>query len=359
MAEKTRLLILFGGVSSEHEISRASAASVLEHIDKGKYEITTVGITREGRWLATKADSSAIADGSWEKADGNIKVTLATDGSRMLLAEREARNLSPMTQVDVMFPVLHGKNGEDGTVQGLAQIAGVPYVGSDATSSAACMDKSITKAMVDMAGGVNQAKCCIVHRLGCNVTQAAETIENFFEGELPLFVKPASAGSSVGITKVKSWGQITEALEIAFAEDGKALVEEAITGREIECAVLGNDAPEASCLGEIHAANEFYDYEAKYEDATSMTSIVTGLDEAKENEIRDTALRIYQIMGCRGMARVDFFLMPNGKVIFNEINTIPGFTKISMYPQMWEASGLGYSQLIDELIRLALEDKTV
>lgn len=344
---KKKLMLLFGGVSSEHEVSRTSAASVLEHIDADKYNVIKVGITKEGRWMRTDADPEAIADGSWEKAERNDDVYLLPGGGFAGL------------DVDVVFPLLHGRNGEDGRMQGFLAIAGIPFVGSDSTSSAACMDKAITKAVIDQAEVCEQAKCCIAHK-GCDVEEAAVVIGDFFDGRFPLFVKPANSGSSVGITKVRTLKELPEALEVAFAEDAKAVIEETIVGRELEVAVLGNEDPQASCIGEVISANEFYDYVAKYDNIGSETSIVTDLPESLEESIRQTAVQIYQIMGCRGLARVDFFLkkgpsgsFDDGELVFNEINTMPGFTKISMYPQLWEASGIGYEELIDKLIELA------
>lgn len=349
--EKTTLLILFGGVSSEHEVSRISAASVLRHINKEKYNIIKVGITKEGKWLCTEANPEEIADGSWEKRAGNESVAILPDHSRgMAIGKGE-----PVT-VDVVFPVLHGKNGEDGTMQGLLEIAGIPFVGSGSSSSAACMDKAVTKAIVDQAGVCEQAKCSVVNR-GCDLQEATEVVDDFFDGTYPLFVKPSRAGSSVGITKVDNMDTLAKALEVAFAEDSKALVEECIVGREIEVAVLGNRNPDASCIGEIFTAGEFYDYSAKYDDIGSKTGIVRDISPEKEAEIRSAALAIYEVMGCRGLARVDFFLKDDGTPVFNEINTIPGFTSISMYPQLWQESGIGYSELIDKLIEFAQESE--
>lgn len=352
MGDKQNLMILFGGVSSEHEVSRTSAASLLEHIDREKYNIIKVGISRDGRWLRTDAAAEQIRSGDWERLEANKAVLLEPGAGFVGL------------DVDVVFPILHGRNGEDGTMQGFLQIAGLPFVGSDATSSAAAMDKAITKAIVDQAEICRQAECCIAHR-GCDELEATELICEFFSGEFPLFVKPANAGSSVGISKVKRKEELPEALRLAFKEDSKALIEEAIVGREIEVAVLGNSGgagmePVASCIGEIFAANEFYDYTAKYDNIGSRTAIVRDIPESLEREIRDTAVGIYEIMGCAGLARVDFFLVPgesgtyeDGEPVFNEINTIPGFTEISMYPQLWAESGIPYSELIDRLVELA------
>lgn len=359
MDNKISLLILFGGVSSEHEVSCASAASVLKHINSEKYDINTIGITKEGNWLLTDSPAVDIENGTWITNKSNRTAFIAPDHStRGILVQQDDGSFEKIA-IDVVFPILHGRNGEDGTMQGLLQISGIPFVGSDATASAASMDKAITKAMIDQSNVVNQAKCIVINKKTYEKDPKNEVIAMFdyFECQLPLFVKPANAGSSVGISKVKEAEDLPKAIEKALLEDDKVLIEEAIVGREIEVAVLGNENPEASCIGEIFAANEFYDYEAKYQNAASKTGIVFDLDEDKEAEIRNAAIKVYETMGCRGLSRVDFFLKESGKVVFNEINTLPGFTNISMYPKLWEASGLPYDKLIDKLIELALEDK--
>ncbi len=356
MKDKLSLLILFGGASSEHEVSCASAESVLNNIDSEKYHINTIGITKEGNWFLTSSPAVNIGNGLWVYDKNNKRAALSLDtNNRGILAEERDGTYTKI-KIDVVFPVLHGKNGEDGTVQGMFQIAGLPFVGSDTTASSASMDKAITKAMIEQAGSVNQANSFILHKktYDCNKEGEIIAISEYFDDEFPLFVKPANAGSSVGISKVKRKEDLPEALELAFKEDDKIVIEEAITGREIEVAVLGNENPRASCIGEIFAANEFYDYNAKYENKDSRTDIVRDLDTEKEREIRETAVRVYEIMGCSGLSRVDFFLKESGKVIFNEINTLPGFTNISMYPKLWEESGITYSHLIDELIDLAV-----
>ena len=356
MTEKRNVLVLFGGVSSEHEISRLSAASILEHIDRKTFQVRAAGITKNGQWLLTCASPEEIRSGAWESRTDNRSILVSLNAEQGGLQASAGDGWEPIP-VDVVFPVLHGKNGEDGTMQGLLQIAGIPYVGSDTFSSAACMDKGIAKALVAQAEAADQARCCIIHRSGMEPGEAAEGVDAFFKGVYPVFVKPARAGSSVGISKVRERGELEQAIRVAFAEDSKILVEEAIVGRELEVAVLGNEEPAASCIGEIFAAGEFYDYGSKYEDAGSRTEIVTDLSEEKEQEIRETALRIYRILECRGLARVDFFLCEDGRVVFNEANTMPGFTHISMYPSLWEASGMEYSALIDALIKLAVRQE--
>jgi D-alanine-D-alanine ligase len=331
---------------------------VLEHIDSDKYHINTIGITKQGNWFLTSSPTVSISDGTWEQDENNRVAVISPDRNTSGIIIHEKDGTFTTRHIDVIWPVLHGKNGEDGTMQGLLQISGIPYVGSGCTASSASMDKAITKAMVNQSGGVDQADCYVAveSEYSSAPSKVAESIDQYFTGRYPLFVKPANAGSSVGISKVKAKDELPGALDIAFREDDKVVVEEGIIGREIEVAVLGNDNPVASCIGEIFAANEFYDYEAKYQNAESRTGIVTDLDKAKETEVRDKAVRVYQIMGCKGLSRVDFFLQADGKVVFNEINTLPGFTSISMYPQLWEASGIEYSKLIDKLIELALEE---
>lgn len=357
MGDRKSLLVLFGGVSSEHEVSCVSASSVLKHINKDKYDIYSIGITKEGNWLLTSSPIVDIGDGSWKDDAGNKTAFISPDRSfKGILVEGENGEYEKIP-IDIVFPVLHGRNGEDGTMQGLLQISGIPFVGSDAAASAASMDKAITKAIIEQAGSINQADCVVVHKSIYEMDKKNEetAILDYFQDRLPIFVKPANAGSSVGISKVKKAEELRDALNKAFKEDDKVVIEEGITGREIEVAVLGNDKPKASCIGEIFAANEFYDYEAKYENEASKTGIVRDLDDKKEEEIKNTAIRIYELMGCKGLSRVDFFLKESGRLIFNEINTIPGFTNISMYPKLWEESGLKYEELIDKLIELALE----
>ena len=351
---KKTVLVIFGGRSSEHEISRISAASLLNHIDRERFHVLKAGITADGNWLLTEADEDQIESGQWEELESNTPLMLSLDCNDRGFVCRSDKGCEKVT-VDVAFPVLHGKNGEDGTIQGMFEMAQIPYVGSGTSSSAACMDKGITKALVEQADVAMQAKCCIIHRRDCDPNEVSESVEVFFDERYPLFVKPASAGSSVGISKVRSREELARGIAVAFEQDSKILVEEAIEGRELEVAVLGNDEPVASGVGEIFPGHEFYDYEAKYIDDSSKTGLVADLSQEKMEEIRSTAIRIYRIMDCRGLARVDFFLKDDGELIFSEINTMPGFTRISMYPKLWEAEGVVYKDLINRLIELALE----
>lgn len=354
---KKKLLILFGGASSEHEVSCLSAASVLRHLDENKYEIYKVGITKEGNWFLTDSPVSDIEEGRWTENPGNRRASLSPDTFVRGMILYGDNGVCEMRNVDVVFPVLHGKYGEDGTVQGLLELAGIPFVGAGTTSSAACMDKAITKHIIESTY-VKQADYYLTDRFSfaSDPQGILKEIEEHFQGSYPLFVKPANAGSSVGISKAKNGLELFNAIRVAAEEDHKVLIEKAISGREIEVAVLGNRHPRASLVGEILAANEFYDYDAKYINTESKTRILDDVPEEKQEEIQQAALTVYQAMGCRGLARVDFFLDGEGTVIFNEINTLPGFTKISMYPKLWEATELPYRELLDTLIALAVDE---
>lgn len=354
---KPTLLVLFGGASSEHEVSCRSAASVLTHLDDNKYTIYRVGITKEGTWFLTDASIDEIESGAWKTNSANRSAALSPDPTVKGLTILNADGTYEIIKIDVVYPVLHGKHGEDGTMQGLLDLAQIPYVGPGCTASAASMDKGITKLMV-LPTGVKQADFYITDRptFASNPEGVLEEVEAHFNGQYPLFVKPANAGSSVGISKAKDRFGLFNAIRIAAEEDYKILIEETIVGREIEVAVLGNLHPRASKVGEILAANEFYDYEAKYINAASKTRIIDDLPKSKLDEVREAAITVYKAMGCKGLSRVDFFLSEDDEVIFNEINTLPGFTSISMYPKLWEATDLPYSDLLDQLIQLAMDE---
>lgn len=354
--EKLKVAVLFGGASSEHEVSRVSAASVISHIPADQYDIVPVGITKEGAWLRFRGPVDALPDGSWEKDLRNRPAFIPPDAAVHGLVELTPDGRVETTRLDVVFPVLHGKNGEDGTVQGLLTLARLPFVGCDTAASAVCMDKAITKMLLGSAG-IRQAKwrAFTARELADDEAGVLGGIEEALG--FPLFVKPANAGSSVGITKVKSREAFFTAAAEALRHDCKAVCEEAVAGKEIECAVLGNDDIAVSVCGEIKPANEFYDYQAKYENADSQLYIPARIPQEKAGEIRATAAKAYRLLGCAGMVRMDFFLREDGAVLLNEPNTIPGFTSISMYPKLFEASGIPYGELLGRLIRLAMERK--
>mgnify|MGYP002621565506 CR=1 FL=1 len=351
---KMKLAVIFGGMSSEHEVSCISSKAIIDNLDKNKYEIYKVGITKDGRWFLTDASTDEIADGTWEQKE-NIPASISPDRSISGLVTPDGN-----IKIDAVFLGVHGRNCEDGVLQGLLECSGIPYTGSGVTASACSMDKSVTKLMVEKAG-IRQADFVLVYRHEAEgkeegMDDILNKVESHFDSVYPLFVKPANEGSSVGITKAHDRDELKKAIELAFRYDKKVLVEETIVGREIETAVLGNDDPIVAKPGEVLAANEFYDYEAKYNNIGSETIILEDLDTETKQMIKDTAIRVFKAMGCRGYARIDFFLTEDNSLILNELNTLPGFTSISMYPQMWQASGIGYSELLDKLIELACEE---
>lgn len=351
--KKLSVCILFGGISPEHEVSLRSAESVLNNIDHEKYNVFPVGITKDGDWiLFGGTDYSMLPAGTWQNCEENRRAALSpVHGQGLLSFENDC---VVRERIDVAFPIIHGATGEDGAIQGLLQIAGIPYVGPQVAASATCMDKSITKLIADHAG-VQQAAWQLVTRSA--FARDSEAVLSGVEARFayPVFVKPAGTGSSVGVSRAADREALREALTLALSFDSKVLVEEYIQGQEVEVAVLGNDSPFASICGEIDSGSGFYDYEAKYINNNSSLYIPARLDEQTAENVRDLAVRVFMAMGCRGLSRVDFFVKPDGQIIFNEINTMPGFTSISMYPKLFEASGIPYSELIDNLIALALE----
>lgn len=352
--KKLSVCILFGGISPEHEVSLRSAESVLNNIDHNKYNITAVGITKEGDWILYGGrDYSQLPTGEWRNHPDNRRAAISpVRGQGLLIFEGDC---VVREWIDVVFPVLHGENGEDGAMQGLLQMAGIPYVGPHVAASAVAMDKTLTKLVCDQAG-VPQAAWQLVRRqdFANRPEVIAEQLEQCFA--YPMFVKPAGTGSSVGVSKAPDREGLLKALENASAFDEKVLVEEFISGKEIEVAVMGNESPVASVCGEIDSGAEFYDYDAKYVTNTSTAYIPARIPETVAEAVREAAVKVYSAIGCNGLSRVDFFVTyEDHRVVFNEINTLPGFTSISMYPKLFAASGIPYSRLIDELIELAVE----
>ncbi len=352
-----KLAVIFGGVSSEHDISCLSAASILRNLDREKYEVYPVGITQDGRWYyCPDCTADTVENGEWERLNGKIPALLPPDRSvHGLVLLRDGK--TETVRLDCVFPVLHGVGGEDGTMQGLLELAGIPYVGCGVAASANSMDKSITKVLVD-AAGVRQAKYYLALRYDFErnaegvVRTAADRL-----GSFPVFVKPCSQGSSVGVAKANDMLELAAGLTEAFKLDDKVLVEEFIDGHEVECAVLGNHSPIASTVGEIAPAQEFYTFDAKYKDEASQLYIPAHITPQQIETVRQNALRVYAALGCRGLSRVDFFVThADGEVVFNELNSIPGFTSISMYPKLFAHEGIDYPALLDRLISLALEE---
>jgi D-alanine-D-alanine ligase len=354
-APRRRVLVIFGGRSAEHEVSVISARSVLEALDPQRFDVITVGIDKAGRWHRVAAlPAAGTAGGALPavEADSGPGVALAREpGERAIVADDGTR-----TDVDVVFPILHGPFGEDGTIQGMLELAGVPYVGAGVLASAVGMDKAVQKTLFAAAGLPVMAHEVVRDR---EWEEDRETVEARAAAlGLPVFVKPAALGSSVGISKVKQLDEFAPAMEEALSYGTKAVVERSAEGaREIECAVLGNDDPVASLPGEIlpAAGAEFYDYRAKYLDDSTRLRIPADLPDAIVGRVQAMAVAAFRAVDAAGMARVDFFYREPDDVVVNEINTIPGFTPVSMYPQMWEASGLAYADLIERLIDLAVE----
>ncbi|MBO7403163.1 MAG: D-alanine--D-alanine ligase [Lachnospiraceae bacterium] len=348
--DKKTVAVIFGGQSSEHDISCISAATVIENINSDKYDTILIGITKHGAWKLVK-DVASIKDGSWE--DSGITAIVSpeqTKGAVLIIENGKAQ----YRKVDVAIPALHGLYGEDGTIQGLFELAGIPYVGCGVLASAVSMDKLYTKQIVKHLG-IRQAKYVpVLYDELSDLDACVAKVEK--ELSYPVFVKPSNAGSSCGVTKAYDEKALREGLITASEFDRKILVEENITGRELECAVLGGKDKEASGVGEILAAADFYDFDAKYNNEESRTVIGPELPEGKAEEIRSDAIRIFRALDGFGLSRVDFFL-ENGtnEVVFNEINTFPGFTSISMYPMLWGAKGLDKKELVDKLIDTAFE----
>jgi D-alanine-D-alanine ligase len=355
MTKKIRVAVLFGGRSAEHEVSLQSAKSIIEAIDREKYDVVPIAIDKTGQWYLNDA-SRLLLNAEDPKL---IKLNNGSKNSVALVpapAEKQEQLISltqqgPVERIDVIFPVLHGTYGEDGTVQGLLKLANIPFVGPSVLGSAVGMDKDVTKRLLRDAG-IPIAKFLVFQRWKRDQINF-DDVKN--QLGLPMFVKPANLGSSVGVSKVKSKEDFDQALTEAFRFDTKILIEEGIDGREIECSVLGNEQPIVSIPGEVTPTHEFYSYDAKYIDEKGAAlKIPANLSPAQVSAVQDLAVRAFKALCCEGMARVDCFLDKDGQFFVNELNTIPGFTKISMYPKLWEASGIPYPELIDRLIQLAI-----
>lgn len=352
---KKTIAVLFGGQSSEHEVSRISASTIISNLDSEKYFVIPIGITKSGKWMIYNGPVENIKNGEWEKY--GTPAVISPDATQKGIL-KIVGNKVKVIPVDAVFPVLHGAYGEDGTIQGLLELAELPYVGCGVVSSAVSMDKGITK-IIAKYEKIQQASYLIIHQYDLHKMKSLLTRIEKKLG-FPCFIKPANAGSSVGITKAHNREEAAAGLKLAAEHDRKIIVEEAIVGQEIECAVLGNgNQIAASSVGEILPAEEFYTYDAKYNNADSKTLIPAQIPAETIEEVRKTAVKVFRAVDGRGLARVDFFLEKDtNRVIFNELNTLPGFTSISMYPKLWEDAGKPIQQLIDELIQLAFEWKT-
>lgn len=352
--EKKTLALLFGGVSSEYDVSCMSVSSVWENVDREKYEPVLIGITKAGEWYLYSGDIEKVRAHEWDSDTENLKKAFICPDRTVHGAMIETENGWETLKIDVVFPVLHGKNGEDGTMQGLLEIAGLPYVGCKVLASAACMDKDVCHTLLEGAG-IPQVKWLTYFKDRTDFSAAEKEVAE--ELGWPVFVKPANAGSSVGISKVKTPDMLKEAMELAFEHDVKIIIEEAVLNPiEVECAVLGNDELMVGGPGEIVPADEFYSYDAKYYNDESETFIKARIAEDVAENIRETAKRAYKVLGCAGLTRVDFLIDgESGKIVLNEPNTLPGFTNISMYPKLIMDTGMTYAELIDKLLELACE----
>ncbi len=349
---KTRVAVIFGGASSEHDVSLVSASNVIKSIPQDKYEVILIGITKNGRWLYYPGSVDKIPGGEWEHNPDCTQAVISPDPLHKGIITLENGEYS-IKKIDVVFPVLHGKNGEDGTLQGLLDLARIPYVGCNLIASASCMDKATTHTILDRNEILTADWDVItISEINHLERRCNEIIERL---GLPLFVKPANCGSSIGINKAIDLETLKESVKIAFAHDTKVVVEEFISGKELEVAVFGYENPFASSVGEIEPCNEFYDYDAKYILNSTNLYIPARIDEKDSVKIRETAVEAFKAMGCTGLSRVDFFLTDDGNIVLNEINTLPGFTPISMYPKLMEDIGISCTELVERLIKQALE----
>lgn len=351
MCKKT-VAIIFGSISSEYEVSLRSATSVLENIPRDQYEVIMLGVTKDGRWLEYTGTIELILSDQWQQSGCITPAIISPDRSAGGMTRFTANGVEHV-KIDVIFPVLHGEHSEDGTIQGLFEMAGIPYVGSGVLASSTCMDKEVTHILLEAAGIRTAPYKALTRPMTAQFDETAQILEQNLG--YPMFVKPANTGSSVGVSKARDKEELRVALDDAFRYDRKVLVETAIVGDEVECAVLGNYGDSiASVVGEIVPHHEFYDYEGKYLDDSTDLYIPARIPAATSDAIRDTARRAFAAMGCTGLARVDFFATRDGGVVLNEINTLPGFTSISMYPKLFAATGMPYPALIDRLLKLAL-----
>lgn len=351
---KKNVAIIFGGQSSEHEVSRKSAVCIINNICKEKYNVYIIGINKEGKWFLYNGPSKNILNGSWENPEYTKPSYITPDPTvcGIIVAFKDEVTI---IKIDVIIPVLHGKNGEDGTMQGLLEMSGIPYVGSNTLASAMCMDK-ITANIMCSYYNIDQAKFLwfTKYQFTNNMKKYVDEIES--EIGYPVFVKPSNSGSSVGVGKAFNRNQLIEHIVTASKEDDRILIEEAIIGKEVECAILGNDSLKASVIGEISTKDGFYDYNSKYLNNQTELFIPARIDDEISKKIQEISREVYSVMGCSGLSRIDFFVEEkSGKIYLNEINTFPGFTNISMYPMLMDKSGISTSELIDELLSLAFE----
>lgn len=348
--QKLKVLVVFGGVSNEYEVSLRSAAAIIDNMDREKFDVKTMGVTKDGRWLLYSGDTAAIADDSWQKSAVPALISPDRETHGILVLENGAVRSE---RIDAVFPAVHGQNCENGALQGLLDTCAIPYVGCGVAASAISFDKVFTHIVAESAG-IPMARwqlACREEDIDAAVARIAKALG------FPCFVKPANSGSSVGCSGAKNEAELKCALQNAFLEDRRVVIEEFIGAHEVECAVIGNLETEAPTTGEIVSPDGFYDYDTKYKNDNAKLLIPAGISEQSADEVRRLAQKVYKALDCRGLSRVDFFVKKGGEVLFNEINTMPGFTSISMYPKMMISSGLTYSGLLTRLIELAIEER--
>ena len=359
---KIKVAVIFGGKSNEHDVSVVSASHVIKSISENsdRYEVVCIGITKKGHWLKYIGGVEDIQNGKWAEHPDNTPCIMSPDPVHRGFIVLDDDGTYSNLKVDVIFPVLHGKNGEDGTIQGIFTMAEIPFVGCDLISSACCMDKDVTHTILE-ANGVKTAKWIPLKYSDCRDSAKLQEKCVAAEKELgyPMYVKPANCGSSVGITKAHDFDELKAGVKSAFVHDQKVIIEQEVKGIELECAVMGNEEPFASTVGEISPANEFYDYDAKYNDEGSLVYVPARIPDDVAQNVRETAVKAYKAMGCGGLSRADFFMKEDGSIILNEINTLPGHTKISMFPMLMEHDGISFAEQEDRLIKLALDRSEV
>jgi len=348
---KTTVGIVFGGCSTEYGVSLSSAAAVIDHLDRSRYEIVMIGMTREGHWYRYVGETALIREDRWSEHAGCVPAALSPCRNRKGLIEFAGTEYR-LTPLDVVFPVLHGKNGEDGTLQGLLELSGLPFVGCGTLSSAICMDKAYAKTIVK-AAGIDVPDSVTVFP-GGSVAEAVAAADKL---GFPLYVKPARSGSSIGISKAYNETELASGIEQALRHDGKLVIERHVDGCELGCAVLGGSDPIVGEIDEIALTGEFFDYDEKYSLSTAVIHLPSRIDANTAVRVKDTALRIYRELGCSGFARIDLFLAKDGRLLFNEVNTIPGFTAKSRYPNMMRHAGIEFTALLDRLIGSALTEQ--
>nr|WP_312579505.1 D-alanine--D-alanine ligase family protein [Sedimentibacter sp.] len=351
--DKIKLAIVFGGKSSEYSISLHSVTAIINNVPRDKFDVTLIGITEEGKWLHYDGDSESVNNGTWNKNKKLNEVILSLNGEFKGFIKLLDDDTCERLDVDCIFPVLHGKNGEDGTIQGLCQLAGIPFVGCDMTSSAVCMDKEFTHVICEMAGIKTAPFITVVNTNSLNLKLLYE--EACERLSFPMFIKPANGGSSIGISKVRNYDEFEKGIMEAFDYDKKAIIESMIEGFEIGCAVIGNDELIIGEVDEIDTKNDFFDYVEKYQQSNSRIYCPARISDELRNQAKEIAKNTYKALRCSGMARIDMFLTPSNEIYLNEVNTIPGLTDVSRYPSMLKKIGIEYKDLIVKLVSLAME----